>query len=190
MGRTARQSTAKLARPQFLNEQGLIFGIAYDSAAVVPDGTPPPEIADPVTEYLPNARPGSRAPHIWLWRDGKRVSTIDLFGAGFVLLAGRRGGRWCEAVARLADASRPALVGHVIGAGAALMDEGDAWRMAYDVEEDGAVLIPSGWLCRLAPPVATRRSGAMPGGGAGPAAWPGAPNRRLKHTCADTAAHE
>ena len=26
MGRTARQDGAKLARPEFLNEQGLIFG--------------------------------------------------------------------------------------------------------------------------------------------------------------------
>jgi tetracenomycin A2 monooxygenase-dioxygenase len=32
--------------------------------------------------------PGSRAPHVWLERDGKRVSTIDLTGAPFVLVAG------------------------------------------------------------------------------------------------------
>ncbi len=33
--------------------------------------------------YIPTARPGSRAPHVWLV-DGR--STLDLFGKGFVLL--------------------------------------------------------------------------------------------------------
>jgi hypothetical protein len=33
--------------------------------------------------YTPSARPGSRAPHVWL-DDG--VSTLDLFGDGFTLL--------------------------------------------------------------------------------------------------------
>jgi hypothetical protein len=33
--------------------------------------------------YMPTARPGSRAPHIWLAPD---VSTLDLFGREYVLL--------------------------------------------------------------------------------------------------------
>ncbi len=33
-------------------------------------------------------RPGSRAPHVFLERDGTRLSTLDLFGRNFVLLAG------------------------------------------------------------------------------------------------------
>ena len=36
-----------------------------------------------VRRYVPTARPGSRAPHVWL-ADGR--STLDLFGRGFVLL--------------------------------------------------------------------------------------------------------
>jgi 2-polyprenyl-6-methoxyphenol hydroxylase-like FAD-dependent oxidoreductase len=32
-------------------------------------------------------RPGSRAPHVWLERDGKQLSTLDLFGQGWILLA-------------------------------------------------------------------------------------------------------
>jgi hypothetical protein len=47
----------------------------------VPDETPPPP--DEPETYVPTARPGSRAPHVWL-DDGR--STIDLFGRGFVLL--------------------------------------------------------------------------------------------------------
>ncbi|MBI4472764.1 MAG: FAD-dependent monooxygenase [Acidobacteria bacterium] len=33
-------------------------------------------------------RPGTRAPHVWLDRNGERISTLDLFGRNFVLLAG------------------------------------------------------------------------------------------------------
>src|SRR5229473_6220917 len=57
MGRNARQSNV-LPRREFLNEQGLIFGASYQSMAVVPDGTPPVAVDDPVTDYAPSGRPG------------------------------------------------------------------------------------------------------------------------------------
>jgi hypothetical protein len=61
---------------------GVVMGYRYDPSPIcIPDGTPPPP--DPVSEYFPTARPGSRAPHAWL-PDGS--STLDLFGRGFVLL--------------------------------------------------------------------------------------------------------
>jgi len=52
MGRTRRQSGAVMPRREFLNEQGLIFGLCYESMAVIPDGTPPVE----VTESLFNSQ--------------------------------------------------------------------------------------------------------------------------------------
>ncbi len=58
------------------------LGYRYDASSVIyPDGSPPPD--DPVMTYTQTARPGSRAPHVWL-SPGK--STLDLFGRGFVLL--------------------------------------------------------------------------------------------------------
>jgi hypothetical protein len=60
-----------LARPETLNEEGIVFGISYESDAVVPDETHPPVLANRVTDYIPNARPGSRAPHVWLDRNGE-----------------------------------------------------------------------------------------------------------------------
>src|SRR5215475_6692696 len=57
---------AALARPEFLNELGMIFGARYESSALTADGTPPPTVANPVTDYVPSARPGSRAPHVWI----------------------------------------------------------------------------------------------------------------------------
>jgi 2-polyprenyl-6-methoxyphenol hydroxylase-like FAD-dependent oxidoreductase len=147
MGRTARQDGAKLPRSEFLNEQGLIFGQSYDSGAVVPDGTPPPAIDDPVTRYLPSARPGGRAPHLWFELGGERLSTIDLFGHGFVLLAGAEGAAWARAASRLAAAGRPALAAHVVGGSGDLGDADETWRAAYGVEPSGAVLVrPDGYV--------------------------------------------
>ena len=153
MGRTARQGGAKLARPQFLNEQGLIFGACYESAAVIPDGTPPPPVVDPVTDYVPSARPGGRAPHVWLMRAGDRISTIDLFGPHFVLLAGRGGAPWLDAARRIALPSRPPIVAYAVDS--EIIDIDGAWHDTYGVEEDGAVLVrPDGyvaWRCRSRP---------------------------------------
>ena len=33
-------------------------------------------------------RPGTRAPHVWIEYEGRRISTLDLFGHNFVLLTG------------------------------------------------------------------------------------------------------
>src|SRR5579862_4134852 len=61
---------------------GIHLGYRYDdSPVVVPDGTPAPPLE--VMNYVQTARPGARAPHVWL-KDGR--STLDLFGRGFVLL--------------------------------------------------------------------------------------------------------
>jgi putative polyketide hydroxylase len=64
----------------------MVFGARYASSAVVGDGDPPPAPANPVTDYVPNAFPGCRAPHAWLDVDGERRSTLDLFGTRFIAL--------------------------------------------------------------------------------------------------------
>ncbi|HXQ53610.1 MAG TPA: FAD-dependent oxidoreductase [Stellaceae bacterium] len=61
---------------------GIHLGYRYEgSPIVVPDGTPEPP--DTVQTYEQTARPGHRAPHVWL-AEGK--STLDLYGRGFVLV--------------------------------------------------------------------------------------------------------
>lgn len=64
------------------NSQGGPLGYRYsESPIIVPDGTPEP--ADSMEVYVQVARPGHRAPHMWL-DDGR--STLDLFGDAFTLL--------------------------------------------------------------------------------------------------------
>jgi len=61
---------------------GLQLGYCYeDSPICVPDGTPP--CPDDPEDFTPSARPGSRAPHLWL---DDRHSMLDLYGHAFVLL--------------------------------------------------------------------------------------------------------
>lgn len=59
---------------------GQDFGITYSSAAVESDGGTPQVPTDPQNDYIPEAIPGHRAPHVWLERDGERISSPDLFG--------------------------------------------------------------------------------------------------------------
>jgi 2-polyprenyl-6-methoxyphenol hydroxylase-like FAD-dependent oxidoreductase len=61
---------------------GIHLGYMYEgSPIIIADGTPQPP--DDVQKYVQTARPGSRAPHVWL---EKGKSTLDLFGRDFVLL--------------------------------------------------------------------------------------------------------
>jgi len=133
----------------------MIFGASYRSAAVVPDGTPPPEVRNPVTDYVPSARPGARAPHAWLERDGTRLSTLDLFGDGFVLLAGADGVRWCDEARGVAKQLAVPLTAFTIGPGGALGDPDTQWANLYGVTSRGAVLVRPdghvGWRRPTAP---------------------------------------
>jgi len=61
---------------------GVHLGYMYNSAIVIPDGTPAP--VDEVSSYEPTARPGSRAPHFWL-ESGRSV--LDEFGREYVLVS-------------------------------------------------------------------------------------------------------
>jgi aromatic ring hydroxylase-like protein len=61
---------------------GIHLGSIYEPSPIVaPDRTPRP--IDDTYDYAPTARPGSRAPHLWL-RPGKSI--LDLFGRHHVLL--------------------------------------------------------------------------------------------------------
>ena len=60
---------------------GLQLGYRYeDSPIIVPDDTEP--VPDDPENFVASARPGSRAPHVALTNG---ISTLDLYGRGFVL---------------------------------------------------------------------------------------------------------
>ncbi|MEV5754994.1 FAD-dependent monooxygenase [Actinoallomurus sp. NPDC052308] len=100
------------------------------------------------------ARPGLRAPHLWLDRGGDRIAVHDLFHDAFVLLTGSDGKPWLDAARDVAGATGVPLRAYRVGpasAGVDLVDVDDAWRDRYDVGTVGAVLVrPDGytaWRC-------------------------------------------
>ena len=116
---------------------GQMLGATYQEGAFVPDGTGPPDVADPVADYVPTARPGHRAPHYPLSVAGCRRSTIDLFDGKFVALSPGR--RWCDAARAAAASLGVPLSAHVIA--------DPAWATRYGVGPDGAVLVrPDGYV--------------------------------------------
>ena len=78
-------------------------------------------------------RPGSRAPHVVVERDGARVSTLDLFGREFALLVGPGGEAWCSATSAAAAGVGLPVDCEVIG--------DPQFPDAYGISPAGAVLV-------------------------------------------------
>ena len=123
------------------------LGFRYEEGAVAPDGTAPPPVENPVAEYVQNACPGGRAPHLWVQRDGERVSTLDAFGGGFVLLTGSDGAAWRAAAERAAAPRRVPIEVLTVGEAGDLEAPAGRFEALYGVEPDGAVLVrPDGFV--------------------------------------------
>jgi len=87
------------ARREFLIP-GIHLGYRYEGSAIVAsDGTPAPP--DPPSSYAPTARPGHRAPHIWL---EPGLALYDRLGPEFTLLRLDGGGGDADAPNGIADA--------------------------------------------------------------------------------------
>jgi 2-polyprenyl-6-methoxyphenol hydroxylase-like FAD-dependent oxidoreductase len=85
------------------NAPGLHLGLRYEDSPIVAieSGTWP---ADLPGVYVPSAKPGARAPHLWLNVNGKKTALFDLFGRDFTLLCfdtgsalGLQAKKWLEA---------------------------------------------------------------------------------------------
>jgi len=120
------------------------LGHVYGSPAIIAEQDGDVVHADP---HDTRGRPGTRAPHLWLTQAGKSISTLDLFGTGFVLLAAPAGGDWCTAATAAAQRfpGLP-LVAHLIGS-PDLKDPGGKFAQVYGLTPEGAVLVrPDGFV--------------------------------------------
>jgi 2,4-dichlorophenol 6-monooxygenase len=115
-----------------------------NSPAVVTDGATEPEYTrDPELYFHPTTWPGARLPHVWVEKDGERVSTLDLCGHGrFTLLTGIGGEAWHEAARAVAAKYGIALDSVSIGpSGSDAMDIFGDWYRTTEIDEDGAILV-------------------------------------------------
>jgi len=142
--RSATYLGAKDFQP-LANDFNIELGYIYRSAAIIAEDDIEQGSEDPRESQ---GRPGSRAPHVWIEKDGpsttlgtgQRISTLDLFGRGFVLLTTPGGAAWVDA-SRAAARQIPGLDfdAHVIPS--------PEFATAYGLGDNGAVIVrPDGFV--------------------------------------------
>jgi putative polyketide hydroxylase len=133
------KAAAARAAAGVVNAPIVHMGYRYDSGAVI---DPQPQL--PSTEHVDlvmDGAPGSRLPHVWLERDGRRLSTLDLVRSGFTLLAGAGGDRWIRAAQEAADRLGVELAACKIAPSADVADRHGRWPHCAGLAEDGALLV-------------------------------------------------
>jgi putative polyketide hydroxylase len=115
------------------------FGYQYRSSAVL-------GAADDARPLLPaelHGQPGTRAPHMEVTKDGRTISTIDLYGRGLVLLAGPDGDGWMAGAHAAAERLGVPLDRYRFGAELGV----PAAAAAHGIGQDGALLVrPDGYV--------------------------------------------
>ena len=145
-GRTRRARLATIMKIHEMEFQAhdLELGFIYEEGVVVPDGTLPP-IRDPYgSVYTPMTRPGHRLPHVWVEREGQRLSTLDLVPrGGFLLITGSDGGTWHRAGSTLAAELNISLEVVTIGqhGDSGCVDLERRWGALSGIAETGAILV-------------------------------------------------
>ncbi|BEV11979.1 FAD-dependent monooxygenase [Asticcacaulis sp. DW145] len=121
-----------------LSDESMEFGQLVRSAAVIGAGRELPAAASPV-EWA--GQPGTRAPHLWGRRNEQRLSTLDLFGKGFVMLS--EDPAWLSAIGDLP------IDGIAVGRDIVFASD-NAFSTHFGVGAHGAVLVrPDGIVaCR------------------------------------------
>lgn len=121
----------------------VILGYHYRSTAVVSDT----DAASFPTALQLDGQPGSRVPHVWLERRGRRISTLDLCGTNFVLFCGPEGRTWYDTAQKVALELGLMLEAYCIGPDGDLRDPEGCWLAASGTTNSGAVLVrPDGFV--------------------------------------------
>lgn len=94
-----------------------------------------------------DGQPGTRVPHLWLERQGQRISTLDLLGGRFVLLTGSAGTPWREAPPGVAASLGIDVEAYRVGPDGDLLDLENAGPAKLGLSAEGAVLVrPDGFV--------------------------------------------
>lgn len=128
----------------------LIAGYRYRSQAVLcEDALPssPEEIELLEKPEELTGLTGTCVPHLWLERQGQRISTLDLLDGRFVLLTGTGGTAWKDAAVAVAKHLGIALSAYRIGVDADLLDLENGWQAKMGMSAEGLVLVwPDGFV--------------------------------------------
>jgi len=129
-----------------VDDLSMEIGYRYHSPAILAEaGTGTSLYEDPRRS---KAMPGTRAPHVVLERTGERISTLDLFGRNFTVLAAPDGGAWCDAAREAAAADLGLAVdAYRLDREGEVSDPASRFADAYGVSSSGAVIVrPDGFV--------------------------------------------
>jgi putative polyketide hydroxylase len=88
-----------------------------------------------------DGRPGMRAPHVWVEHQGKSISTLDLFGKSFVLLAGADGTFWLYAAKEVSSVLGIDIAAYCAGPNGDLVTPKGNFESAAGISSRGAILV-------------------------------------------------
>jgi 2,4-dichlorophenol 6-monooxygenase len=125
------------------NCHGVELNQRYVSGAVVADAEPDPGFArDAELYYQPSTRAGAHLPHVWLQREGRPVSTLDVAGKGrFLVLTGIGGEDWVAAAANIAGETGMEIATAIIGPDRDFEDPYGEWAVLREIDEGGCLLV-------------------------------------------------
>jgi 2-polyprenyl-6-methoxyphenol hydroxylase-like FAD-dependent oxidoreductase len=118
----------------------MIAGYKYRSAAVITD-EPAIDAVQLVEKEELTGEPGTRVPHAWVQRDGRRISTLDLLGTGFTLFTGSAGTGWAGAAESVSRSVRVSINVRPIGAGTNICDVDGKWVKLTGWSAESAMLM-------------------------------------------------
>jgi putative polyketide hydroxylase len=126
------------------------FGYSYNSSAIIPDTVPYFRIPwYPVAWLLDlQGKPGTRVPHLWVQRGDEQISTLDVCGKNFVLLAGQDDqDAWHKAAAKVTDSLAINILVYAIGPSGDMVDSNNQWLYLAGITSNGALLVrPDGFV--------------------------------------------
>jgi len=137
---------AQKKAPGIVDDLVVTLGYRYASQAIIS----PQEItsSSEYTDLVLDGSPGTRTPHCWIERQGRRISTLDLLTRNFVLLTGMDGQHWCNAAHMAAARLKITIDTYCIGPGGDLVDDlPGCYLTALGIQSNGAVLVrPDGFV--------------------------------------------
>jgi hypothetical protein len=134
------------------SEKSIADGLANDlgvtySSEVIQEAVAPAPADD---GFRQSAQPGARAPHLWIERDGRRQSTMDLADAKLTLLVGAAGHAWTTAAATIAASSTSPLT--ALRSARDFHDPTGCFHDVHGITPSGAILVrPDGHVAWRSP---------------------------------------
>lgn len=125
------------------NCHGVEMNQRYTSNAIVKDGTDEPAYKrDQELYYQATTWPGAHLPHVWIGKNGHKVSTLDVAGKGkFTVFTGIGGEAWLEATKKIAVELNIDLQAVQIGPDRDYTDIYGDWVDAREISDSGCLLV-------------------------------------------------